>query len=164
MTASPPLSHPPKRKKHFLVMALLFMAIGGGLIALFLGRLTFLGEFLPSTSGITNNQPDAQINMVVTYKMREPLEVVLNSGNDNRVYLKLKLSFKLGREQDLPFIVNLEPVIRDSLITYLQELRPEELEGSRGMFLLREEMLFRVNKITSAVRVSDVYITDIQLQ
>lgn len=164
MTASPPVAQPPKRKKHFLVMALLFMAIGGGLIALFLGRLTFLGEFLPSTSGITNNQQDAQINMVITYKMREPLEVVLNSGDDNRVYLKLKLSFKLSREQDLPFIVNLEPVIRDSLITYLQELRPEELQGSRGIFLLREEMLFRVNKITSAVRVSDVYITDMQLQ
>lgn len=163
---NPPVAKGPQkgRNKSFWPIALLFIAIVATLLALFLGRLSFLEEFLPSTSGVLANKQDAQINTVVNHSMREPLEVVLNSGGDNRVYLRLKLSLKLGRAQDVPFVKNLEPAIRDALIPYLQELRPNELQGSRGIFLLREEMLFRINKITSSVRVDDVYITEMQLQ
>ena len=155
---------PKKRNKSLWLLALLFIAIVIALLALFLGRLSFIGEFLPSTSGVLANKQDAQINTVVIYKIREPLEVVLNSGGDSRDYLRLELSLKLGRNQDSPFVKSLEPAIRDTIIPYLQELRPNELQGSRGMFLLREEMLFRINKITSPVRVDDVYITEMQLQ
>ena len=163
---NPPAAKRPQRKRRSSLglVVVVFIIIIGALLALFLGRLSFLGEFLPSTSGVLANNQDAQISTVVTYNMREPLEVVLNSGGDNRVYLRLELSLKLGRAQDVPFVKNLEPAIRDTIIPFLQELRPNELQGSRGVFLLREEMLFRINKITSSVRVDDVYITEMQLQ
>ncbi len=164
---SNPLSsaaHPHSRKRSTWIVVLLLLLVGGFLLALFLGRLSFLSEFLPTTSGYNADTSDLQISTVVTYDMREALEIVLNSGQESRVYLNLSLAFKLSRPQDVPFVRKLEPAIRDTVIPYLQELRPEELEGSRGIFLLREELLFRINKVTGSVRVEDVYITALQLQ
>ena len=157
-------AHPPPRKRSMWIVVVLLLLAVGFLAALFFGRLTFLSELLPTTSDYSANNVDAKISSVVTYDLRESLEIVLNSGQENRVYLNLSLAFKLSRPQDVPFVRKLEPAIRDTVIPYLQELRPEELEGSRGIFLLREELLFRVNKVTGSVRVEDVYITALQLQ
>ncbi len=158
-------SHAHSRRRSFLVVVVLLLLSAGLLAALFLGRLTFLSDLLPATSDHGAGNVDTQISTVVTYDMRETLDVVLNSGQEsNRVYLNLSVSFKLSRPQDVPFVRNLEPAIRDTIIPYLQELRPQELEGSRGIFLLREELLFRVNKVTGSVRIEDVYITALQLQ
>ncbi len=153
----------PRRRSLWVVVVLLLLVVGI-LLTFFLGRLAFLSEFLPTTSDYSSNSADPQISTVVTYDMRDALEIVLNSGREDRVYLSLSLAFKLARPQDVPFVRNLEPAIRDTVIPYLQELRPEELEGSRGIFLLREELLFRINKVTGSVRVEDVYITALQLQ
>ena len=160
--ASAASSHPRKRSMWVIVVLLLLVA--GGLAALFLGRLAFLSEFVPTTSDYGSSNTTPQISTVVIYDMREKIDVVLNSGQENRVYLSLSLSFKLSRPQDVPFVRKLEPAIRDTVLPYLQELRPEELDGSRGIFLLREELLFRINKVTGTVRVQDVYITALQLQ
>ncbi len=154
----------PRKRSAWIVVVLLLLVVGL-LVALFLGRLAFLTQFLPTTSdqGSANNTEE-QISDIVTYEMRKPLEIVLNSGQENRVYLSLSLSFKLSSTQDVPFVRKLEPAIRDTMIPYLQELRPEELEGSRGIFLLREELLFRINKVTGSVRVEDLFIESLQLQ
>ena len=153
----------PRRRSMWVVVVLLLFVLGF-LLALFLGRLSFLSDFLPTTSDYSSISAEPQISTVVTYDMRDALEIVLNSGQESRVYLNLSLAFKLSRPQDVPFVRKLEPAIRDTVIPYLQELRPEELEGSRGIFLLREELLFRINKVTGSVRVEDVYITALQLQ
>ena len=56
------------------------------------------------------------------------------------------------------------PYVLDSFQTYLRELRAAELEGSAGMFRLREELMKRVNLAIAPARVRAVLVRDIILQ
>lgn len=56
------------------------------------------------------------------------------------------------------------PQLMDSFQTHLRELRPVELQGSAGLYRLREELVKRVNLAIAPARVRAVRVRDLLVQ
>ncbi len=82
--------------------------------------------------------------------------VNLSSGPGRARFLKLAVTLEVKGEDRAAAIKKKMPRIVDSFQIYLRELRIEDLTGSAGMFLLKEELLRRVNTELVPDRVEDV--------
>ena len=60
-------------------------------------------------------------------------------------YLKVKLVLEVKEEKQVEAIKPSMPRVTDLFQTYLRELRPSDLNGSAGLFRLKEELTKRVN-------------------
>lgn len=96
-----------------------------------------------------------------------PLEDVLVSlrrEDGTPVFLNMSITLELTKPQDQEQIERILPSIQDSIQVFLREVHFEELEGSEGIYRLREELLFRVNRLTAPVYVQDVLFNNIITQ
>lgn len=90
--------------------------------------------------------------------------VSLRSSGRKQQILKLRISLELAGPEDEPAITAFMPKIVDNFQVFLRELRVEELEGSQGLYRVKEEMLARVNQAAHPVKVKDVLIGDMLIQ
>lgn len=93
----------------------------------------------------------------------EMLVSLRSTGNRQRI-LKLRINLELQSRSDEETIKAFMPKIVDNFQVFLRELRIEELEGSQGLYRIKEEMLARVNQAASPVTVKDVLIGDMLIQ
>ena len=78
--------------------------------------------------------------------------------------LKARLTLELVEGDDLDRLNQFQPRIIDILQVYLRELRIDDLRGSQGMIILREELLARTNEAVTPVEVANVLFNDILIQ
>jgi flagellar FliL protein len=71
-------------------------------------------------------------------------------------FLKIKINLEVADEHTAKVVKDVTPRIVDSFQLYLRQLRIEDLQGSAGMYRLREELLSRVNKVAEPAEVEDV--------
>ena len=91
--------------------------------------------------------------------------VNLVTGPGERVqYLKVKVVLELKEEKQIEEIKPTMPRVTDIFQTYLRELRPSDLNGSAGLFRLKEELTRRVNAAVAPVKVSAVLFKEIVVQ
>ena len=79
-------------------------------------------------------------------------------------YLKIKVVLEV---KDQPLVAQIQPNIPrmvDIFQTYLREVRPADLNGSAGMFRLKEELTRRVNATIAPHQVSAVLFKEILVQ
>ncbi|PHZ83343.1 flagellar basal body-associated FliL family protein [Paremcibacter congregatus] len=86
----------------------------------------------------------------------DPLLVNLDTAGGKPKYLKLTISLEVDRQTSLDDLNKKMPRIIDQFQTYLRQLRIEDLNGSAGMFRLKEELLVKVNEAVYPTRVNDV--------
>jgi len=86
------------------------------------------------------------------------------TGGKKSSFLKLKMSLEVESAEYGKVVEGLMPRIIDSFQLYLRQLRLEDLQGSAGMYRLREELLVRVNKIADPAEVKDVLFTEMLAQ
>jgi flagellar FliL protein len=79
-------------------------------------------------------------------------------------YLKVKLVLEVKEEKQIEAIKPTMPRVTDIFQTYLRELRPSDLNGSAGLFRLKEELTRRVNLAVAPVQVSAVLFKEIVIQ
>jgi len=79
-------------------------------------------------------------------------------------YLKVKLVLEIKDEKQVEQIKPSMPRVTDLFQTYLRELRPSDLNGSAGLFRLKEELTRRVNSAVSPNQVSAVLFKEIVVQ
>jgi flagellar FliL protein len=93
------------------------------------------------------------------------LLVNMNVGPGERIqYLKIKVVLEV---KDQPVVAQITPNIPrmvDIFQTYLREVRPTDLQGSAGMFRLKEELTRRVNVTIAPSQVSAVLFKEILVQ
>jgi flagellar FliL protein len=106
---------------------------------------------------------DGVVEHSVYYDLEEFI-VNLNVGSKRPSFLKMTVSLELGGESQVPRVEEKMPRIRDSFQVYLRELRQEDLQGSAGLYRLREELLLRVNKIVYPAKVNDILFKEILVQ
>lgn len=94
----------------------------------------------------------------------EPFLVNLNTGGKGASFLKLKIKLEVDEPKDRQAIEDNMPKIRDVFQLYLRELRPSDMQGSVGLYRLREELLLRVNKITYPAQVTDILFDEVLVQ
>jgi flagellar FliL protein len=156
----------PKKKKKLsgkvlvLFILLPLLIVGGGA-----GGAYFAGVFdAPEPTEEEIAEEAAEMNKkVVFYDLPEML-VNLNSGNSSSSFLKLGVSLELEDEGAITDLELLIPRIMDNFQVYLRELRKEDLNGSQGVFRLKEELLMRINSSAAPVKVNDVLFKEMLVQ
>src|SRR5215204_5716428 len=86
-----------------------------------------------------------------------------DSPQDRARLLKFKVSLEVKDPKIIPEIQPLMPRVEDSFQVYVRELRASDLEGSAGLYRLREELL-RVNYAVYPAKVDAVLFKDIVVQ
>jgi flagellar protein FliL len=95
-------------------------------------------------------------------------EMVINitgaSAQERSSFIKMKISLEIADSKLVPDVQPLLPRIEDTFQVYMRELRPSDLEGSAGMFRLKEELLRRVNVALFPVKVDAVLFKELLVQ
>ena len=99
---------------------------------------------------------------VVFYSMPDVV-VNMQTADGRPSFLKLKLALELPDHDTADVLTPNMPRLQDMLQVFLRELRPEDLAGSQGGYLLRQEILRRVNLVIAPSRANAVLIEE-QLQ
>ena len=79
-------------------------------------------------------------------------------------YLKVKVVLEVKEEKQVEAIKPSMPRVTDIFQTYLRELRPADLNGSAGLFRLKEELTRRVNTAISPNQVNAVLFKEVVIQ
>ena len=87
-----------------------------------------------------------------------------NAGGDRTQYLKVKIVLEVPDQSWSPQIQPLMPRVMDAFQTYLRELRPTDLDGSAGLYRLKEELTRRVNAAIAPNHITAVLFKEIVVQ
>lgn len=79
-------------------------------------------------------------------------------------YLKVKVVLEVKEEKYVEAIKPSMPRVSDIFQTYMRELRAGDLNGSAGLFRLKEELTRRVNAAVAPQQVSAVLFKEIVIQ
>jgi flagellar FliL protein len=148
----------PKPKKK-LPLKLVVMAaagvlmLGGGATAYFL--LAAPHEAKPVT---------AVVKPAVFVDLPEVLVNLANAAGDRTQYLKVKVVLEVADQAIIQQIQPVMPRVMDAFQTYLRELRPTDLDGSAGLYRLKEELTRRVNVAIAPAQISAVLFKEIVIQ
>jgi flagellar FliL protein len=85
-------------------------------------------------------------------------------GSERPVYLRLKLALEVEDPKMLEEIKPLLPRVVDNFQIFLRELRPSDLEGSAGLYRLKEELVRRINAAIYPARIEAVLFKDVLVQ
>ena len=86
------------------------------------------------------------------------------SPGERTQYLKVKVTLEVKEEKQVEAIKPTLPRVTDLFQVYLRELRPADLNGSAGLYRLKEELTRRVNAAVSPNEVSAVLFKEIVVQ
>ncbi len=153
-TAAPGAKSKLPSKKVLVIAAagLVVVAIGGG------GAYYFLAGPKPANPAVAAVKPPAFVDLP------EVLVNLSGTGSDRTQYLKLKIVLELSDQALMQQIQPLMPRLMDMFQTYLRELRPTDLDGSAGLFRLKEELTRRVNASIAPNRINAVLFKEIVVQ
>jgi flagellar protein FliL len=106
----------------------------------------------------------ANVKPAVFVDLPEVLVNLSNTGSDRTQYLKVKIVLELSDQLLMQQIQPVMPRVMDTFQTYLRELRPTDLDGSAGLYRLKEELTRRVNAAIAPTKVNAVLFKEIVVQ
>lgn len=148
------------KKKLIIIVAaaVLVLLLGGG------GAYFFLfsgGDTSEDAAAEGDVQPVAP-KPAVFYDLPE---MTVNLSTEGRTtYLKVQIALEVKDNAMVDRITPYLPRILDAFQVYLRELRPADLEGSAGLFRLKEELLRRINSSVYPAHVESVLFKEILVQ
>ncbi|MES2750239.1 MAG: flagellar basal body-associated protein FliL [Pseudomonadota bacterium] len=147
---------PPKSKRKLIIIgaaAMLVLVLGGG------GWFFFLrGHGDDKQAAAPPPKPPVFLDVP------EILVNLANTPGERVQYLKVKVVLEV---KDAPLVALIQPTmprVTDLFQTYMRELRPGDLNGSVGLFRLKEELTRRVNAAISPSQVNAVLFKEIVIQ
>jgi flagellar FliL protein len=145
-----------RRRLLIIVGAALFavLLIGGGLY-FFLG----IGKADPSKSAAAM----AAVPQTFIFNLPE-MTVNLNTGGHGDSFMKLTVALEVANQDMMTQIQPRMAKVVDAFQVYLRELRPSDLEGSAGIYRLKEELLRRVNVAIAPSQVNSILFKEILVQ
>jgi flagellar FliL protein len=143
----------PGRRKFVIGGAVAVLAAAGG------GGWFFLGRAKPAADAKPMKKPVAFLDV------REMIVNLAPEPNQDRSrFLKFKVALELNDPVLVKEVTPLLPRVEDAFQVFVRELRASDLEGSAGVYRLREELLRRVNVALHPVRVDAVLFKEIVVQ
>jgi flagellar FliL protein len=140
-------------RKMIIIAAALLLLGGGGGAAFFM----FKSKPAPVVAGPVVKPP-------AFLDLPDTLVNLANVGGDRPQYLKVKIVLELPDSNMIQQVQPVMPRVMDSFQTYLRELRPTDLDGSAGLYRLKEELTRRVNYAIAPNRVNAVLFKEIVVQ
>ena len=149
----------PKRR---FSLKLILIAVGGLVVLAGIGGGGWYFFFSHHTGTAS---AAAQVKPPIFVDMPDVLVNLSSAGGGERTqYLKVKIALELPDEAVQAQIQPLMPRLPDTFQTYLRELRPTDLDGSAGLYRLKEELTRRVNAAISPNQVNAVLFKEILVQ
>jgi flagellar protein FliL len=147
---------PRSKLKLIIVLVAVLAILGGGAATWFL----FFRHHDEEMHAETAPPPKPPVFVEVP----EMLVNLAGSPGDRIQYLKVKVVLEVREERQIEAIKPSMPRVTDIFQTYLRELRPSDLNGSAGLFRLKEELTRRVNAAVAPIQVSAVLFKEIVVQ
>jgi flagellar FliL protein len=143
------------KKKMIMIAgaAVAVIALGGG------GWFFFLRK-KPETAAAR----PAEVVRPVAFVDLPDMTVNLSVGQDRPQYLRVKVALEVTDSKVADQIKPIMPRVVDAFQLYLREMRPSDIEGSAGIFRLRDELTRRVNTAVHPARVNAVLFREIVVQ
>jgi flagellar FliL protein len=146
----------PKSKRKLFIMigaaaALLLVLGGGGWFFFLRGHGDQKQVAAPSKPPVFLDVPEILVNLA-------------NTPGERVQYLKVRVVLEV---KDQPLVAHIQPNmprVTDLFQTYMRELRPGDLNGSVGLFRLKEELTRRVNAAIAPNQVNAVLFKEIVIQ
>ncbi len=147
------------RKKLLMLAPVLLLLLGGGV---WFG-LSYLGLF--ESAGDVAMSDDTPPPPKPAYYHELPEMVVNLSSKETRShYLKMKIALEVSDASVAAAMQPNLPRVLDLFQVYLRQLRAEDLEGSQGIYRLKEELLKRINMAVHPSRVNRILFKEIIVQ
>ena len=147
----------PKSKLKLIIIAVVgLMLVGGGAVAWF-----FLFSHHDGEEKHAEAPPPKPPSFVEVPDMRVNL---IGAPGERVQYLKVKVVLEVKEEKQVEAIKPNMPRVTDIFQTYLRELRPSDINGSAGLFRLKEELTKRVNAAVAPTPVTAVLFKEIVVQ
>ncbi len=141
--------------KTMIIGAVALLVVGGG------GAGAYL--FLFSSAKAPVEQVEVAKPLVFV-DMPDVLVNLANAGSERTQYLKVKITLEVPDQALANQIKPVMPRVMDAFQTYLRELRPTDLDGSAGLYRLKEELTRRVNVAIAPGRINAVLFKEIVVQ
>ena len=149
-------------KKSFLSKKLIIMAAAGLLV---LGGGGAGGYFFFFAKKPHEEKPVvAAVKPPAFLDVPEMLVNLSSTGNGRAHYLKAKIVLEVSDAKIVEEIKPVLPRVLDAFQTYLREMRSSDLEGSAGLYRLRDELTRRVNLAVAPSKINAVLFKEIVVQ
>jgi flagellar FliL protein len=140
----------------------MMIIIGGAFLVLVGGGI---GTYLMFFSSSHEAKPEASaVKPVMFVDLPELIVNLSNPSGERTQYLKIKVVLEVADQKMIEQITPIMPRVMDAFQTYLRELRPNDLDGSAGLYRLKEELTRRVNVSVAPSRVNAVLFKEIIVQ
>lgn len=145
--------------KLILIIVVLLVLVGGGAAAFFmLGGQPEEGaqteEEAPKIEEDFSSSSQQDPSQLANPKFTPPQEYSINL-RDGKHFLKLELVAVLEDEAALQYIATRKPLIDDMVITYLGNLRTEDVRNSANREVLKRELFKKINSVFSQEFIDD---------
>jgi flagellar protein FliL len=150
----------PDQKKRKLPLKLIIIATAGVLV-LGGGATAF---FMLSAGKEKAAAAAAEVKPPAFIDVPEVLVNLSSAGSDRTQYLKVKVVLEVPDAALTPQIETTMPRVMDAFQTYLRELRATDLDGSAGLYRLKEELTRRVNAAIAPSHINAVLFKEIVVQ
>jgi flagellar FliL protein len=151
----------PKTSKLKALLSLKMMLIAGAALAVLAGGGAG-AYFLLFAKQDTVEQ--AELTKPAVFVDLPDVLVNLSNTGDRTQYLKVKITLEVPDQALAKQITPVMPRVMDAFQTYLRELRPTDLDGSAGLYRLKEELTRRVNVAIAPSRINAVLFKEIVVQ
>jgi flagellar FliL protein len=146
---------PKKSKKKLIIAAVAVLLLAGGGATWF---FFFRGH--GEEAHVEAAAPKAPLFIDVP----EVLVNLVGAPGERIQYLKVKVVLEVKEEKQVETIKPTMPRVSDIFQTYMRELRASDLNGSAGLFRLKEELTRRVNVAVAPGQVNAVLFKEIVIQ
>ena len=147
---------PKKSKKKLIIMAAAALLLVGG------GGATWF--FFFRAHGEEAHAEVAAPKAPIFLDVPEVLVNLVGAPGERIQYLKVKVVLEVKEEKQVETIKPSMPRVTDLFQTYLRELRLTDVNGSAGLFRLKEELTRRVNVAVAPNQVNAVLFKEIVVQ
>lgn len=142
----------------------LILLAGIPVLLLLIAGGAFMGGFIGGGGGEEEHAEEEGPPPEIHFFDLPELLVNLNTSGNKTTFLKVKVSLEIEGVEALPVLENLLPRVIDNFQVYLRELRVEDLNGSAGLYRLKQELLARINRAVDPIRVTDVLFREMLVQ
>ena len=141
-------------KKLIILVAAGVLVVGGG-----------AGGFFFFKKGHTDEKAAvAAVKPPAFYDLPEVMVNLQSPGPGRSSYLKAKIVLEMEDQKLVEQVKPLMPRVMDAFQTYLREMRSSDLEGSAGLYRMREELTKRVNIAVAPAKINAVLFKEIVVQ
>lgn len=101
--------------------------------------------------------------LLIFYDLPEITSQV-RTTDGSKEFIKIKISVELSKMEDIKTIEALLSKLSDIIINHTSELTTDEINGANGLYWLKEELLYRINLVTSPIKITNLNFKSFEIQ